>query len=318
MSLSTHRPAAPSGVWGRVLLPATQAPAVERPFIHPRFRRLPPPLILIGMHRSGTSVVASIFATLGVYMGSAGTTPAAVPARCSTDGQPVCDGYAEAEDFRQLNEILLARAGGDWHRVDPFLARRERPDFARGTTALLQCATFGRLRRGYLRALPATSGTLWGWKDPRSSLTLPFWLRLFPEARILHVRRDEDAVVTSLHRRAHSWVTAPGPPLPLPQRVRVWAQRPGDTLRRARHRLGLAPPAAPDPCLDRAYCRTLSRRYVAECLRFRALGDRYGEVSYDALLEAPSRVVAELAAFAGFAPTHDRLSRAAGLVRPQC
>jgi Sulfotransferase family len=315
MSLSTHRPSAPSGAWGRVLLPLSQAPAVERPFIHPRFRQLPPPLILIGMHRAGTSVVASILAALGVYMGPAGNPPATSAERYSSDGRPIVDGYAEAEDFRQLNESLLARAGGDWNEIDAFLARRNQPDFARSTTALLQFATFGRLRRGYLRTLPATDSTPWGWKDPRSSLTLPLWLRLFPEARILHVRRDEDAIVTSLHRRSHSWVAAPGPPLPLAQRVHVWALRPGAALRRACHRFGLAPSAPPDPCLDRAYCRALSRRYVAECLRFQSHGDRYGEVSYDELLDAPHRVTEELACFAGTSPSTARISQAAALVR---
>ena len=25
----------------------------------------------------------------------------------------------------------------------------------------------------------------WGWKDPRNSITLPLWLRLYPEAKII-------------------------------------------------------------------------------------------------------------------------------------
>jgi hypothetical protein len=269
---------------------------------------------VIGMHRSGTSVVAAVLAALGVYMGPSGATSTVRSDLHTHDGHPIIDGYAEAEDFRQLNELLLARAGADWNEIAPFLTRRDRPEFARTTTALLQLATFGRLRRGYLRAFPNAPGAFWGWKDPRSSLTLPLWLCLFPDARILHVRRDEDAVVESLHRRAHAWSAAPGPPLPLAQRVRVWALRPATTLRRARHRLGLAPPAPPDPCLDRDTCRALCRRYLAECLRFRSHGDGYGEVSYEELLEAPIRVAEEMARFAGCSPSPTRLSQAAALV----
>ncbi|HTE20391.1 MAG TPA: hypothetical protein VK689_18660, partial [Armatimonadota bacterium] len=43
--------------------------AARPALVHPAFRRLPPPLIVLGMHRSGTSVVAGILARLGVYMG---------------------------------------------------------------------------------------------------------------------------------------------------------------------------------------------------------------------------------------------------------
>jgi hypothetical protein len=32
-------------------------------------------------------------------------------------------------------------------------------------------------------------GEVWGWKDPRNSITLPFWLKVFPEAKVLFIKK---------------------------------------------------------------------------------------------------------------------------------
>src|SRR4051794_13631081 len=44
-------------------------PGQRPPLIHPGFRRLSPPVIVIGMHRSGTSLVAGMLSVLGVFIG---------------------------------------------------------------------------------------------------------------------------------------------------------------------------------------------------------------------------------------------------------
>jgi hypothetical protein len=41
----------------------------------------------------------------------------------------------------------------------------------------------------------------WGWKDPRNSITLPVWLKLFPDARVIHIVRNGVDVAESLYRR---------------------------------------------------------------------------------------------------------------------
>ncbi len=38
----------------------------------------------------------------------------------------------------------------------------------------------------------------WGWKDPRNTFTLPFWLKLFPKAKVIHIRRHGVDVANSL------------------------------------------------------------------------------------------------------------------------
>jgi hypothetical protein len=41
----------------------------------------------------------------------------------------------------------------------------------------------------------------WGWKDPRTTITLPFWLALFPDARVIHLVRNGIDVAESLYQR---------------------------------------------------------------------------------------------------------------------
>lgn len=292
------------------------------PFLYPRFRALPPPLIVIGMHRSGTSLVSAMLAALGVYMGPESRTYGELGHL--TAGQ-FRSGYAEAQSFYLANELLLSRAGASWDRVEPFLQARDRPHFARTSVLLLQDASLGYLRSGYLDPLPREYRGPWGWKDPRTSLTLPYWLRLFPDARVLHVRRDPEAVASSVWRRASKGarVEEGAPPaaqqLPLEFRLQWALCHPEAAFSFVGRRLGLGRPqpasAAPTPCLDQEYCLRLGEQYTAECLRHRDLGDRYLEVRFEDLLEDPVTGARELARFAACPPSEEALVHATALVR---
>ncbi|HEU4752179.1 MAG TPA: sulfotransferase [Armatimonadota bacterium] len=288
------------------------------PVIYPGFRRLPAPLIVIGMHRSGTSVVAAMLARLGVYMG-APLPDASEGARAFDPGRR-SSGYGEAEAFFRVNELLLDRAGAAWNRVEPFLAARRQLLFERAGLAMLQAATFGPLRAGYLHRLSVASvqpeQPLWGWKDPRNSLTLPYWLRLFPEARVLHVRRSPEAAAESVWRRARQWREDPGAPgrVLLKDRLTATLLCPDRLARAAARRLRGARTAAPDPCLDRDYCLRLCNTYVQECSRYESLGARYEEIRYEDLLAAPESTARRLAAFAGRPADGETIRQAARLV----
>ena len=50
-------------------------------------------------------------------------------------------------------------------------------------------------------AAPFEERLPWGWKDPRTSLTLPFWRSAFGPLQTVVVVRNPLEVVTSLHRR---------------------------------------------------------------------------------------------------------------------
>ena len=42
----------------------------------------------------------------------------------------------------------------------------------------------------------------WGWKDPRTTITFPIWLQVFPKAKILHILRNGVDVAISIYRRS--------------------------------------------------------------------------------------------------------------------
>ena len=73
---------------------------------------------------------------------------------------------------------------------------RQLPD-STGKTA--HSIRFGA-RRGDWR-FPWEERLPWGWKDPRTSLTLPFWRSAFGPLQIVAMVRNPLEVVTSLHRR---------------------------------------------------------------------------------------------------------------------
>lgn len=284
--------------------------------IHPRFRQLPPPVIVVGPHRSGTSVTAGMLAELGVFMGAQSWPSLAGGTGTDAASQRLAELH-EALEFFLLNERLLRRAGAAWNHIEPFLAVRDEPAFARRSLGLLQRATHGSLRTGYLGPLPATFNGPWGWKDPRTSLTLPYWLRLFPAARVVLVERSSEAVADSLYRRAHEWQAAPAAKLPLGQRLQVVLEDP-DALRILLRKLarGKADPLPPDPCVDRDYCRALATRYAEEASRVTAQAVASLVIPYEDLTADPQAVAGRLAAFAGVDVPTEVVARAASQVRP--
>lgn len=292
------------------IIPQDRAPR----WIYARFRELKPPIIVIGMHRSGTSLVSAILALMGVYIGRIGSpqeenkliichTPhnslIIYTSQRSTMFVPtpttVRDGYAEDESFRLVNQRIFARAGADWDYVDPLLAVRDEPQFTRSAVRTLQGATFGTLRRQYLSGMPKNYQGAWGWKDPRNTFTLRYWLQLFPDAKVLHVRRSPDAVVRSLMRRAESWA-AQTPPFGQPLHRRVLGAISHPRLAFERFALRRLPHQKPHPKTEEDW-RHLYDLYVSEGEKYRAMGDQYSEVSYEALLENPQEIITAIANF---------------------
>jgi len=136
------------------------------------------PIIILGMHRSGTSLVTESLEKLGLFVGKRK------------------DENHEAVFFRKLNEWLLRQCGSAW-------------DEPQGIAHLLANGPVLNLTQDYLAHILRTPRAIlywglkgylshhgfarierpWGWKDPRNTFTLPIWRALFPEARIIHVSR---------------------------------------------------------------------------------------------------------------------------------
>jgi len=276
-------------------------------WIHPRFRGLPPPVIVIGMHRSGTSLVAGMLGALGVYVGPE-CGGASGPDFLAMARAGRLTGYAEASAFFRINEQLLRLSRSSWCRVDPFLRRRTHPAWAQAADLSLRSQTYSSLLRDFLQPLPEHYRGAWGWKDPRNSVTLPLWLRLFPEARVVHVTRDSDAVVRSLHHRARQWQSES---VHQDSRMKLY---PVDALKTTARKLGLLAPLRPDPCLDPSYCRELCRVYEQECALAPEAGVAYLRVRYEEILDDPKEAAFRLAHFTGCSVEAQNIREAGTLV----
>jgi glycosyltransferase involved in cell wall biosynthesis/GT2 family glycosyltransferase/SAM-dependent methyltransferase len=137
---------------------------------------------VLGMHRSGTSLVSRLINLLGLDLGPADKL---LPPHAENPR-----GYWEYRPFVDINEQVLERLGGSWH---------EPPTFVPGWEASPNLAD---LRR-QARALVAEDfrSLAWAWKDPRTCLTLPFWRQLLPPLRYVICLRNPAEVAKSLAQR---------------------------------------------------------------------------------------------------------------------
>lgn len=144
-----------------------------------------PPLIIIGMHRSGTSLSVQMLEKYGFRMGIYQTK------------------NNESVLFQKLNRYLLTRIGMEWRCPDANFGvqeiTREFRTLERSVMAQIHKKLFGAHLRlsDWLRK----DSILWGFKDPRTTLTLPFWKNIFPYAPVMHIIRDGRDVALSLAMR---------------------------------------------------------------------------------------------------------------------
>ena len=147
-----------------------------------------PALLVVGMHRSGTSMVGGMLAAAGVRMGQD-----LIPAdRANARGYFEERGIVELHG-RLFREYLPADDGPhvDWGVTATHELRAE--SLAPPPTAWLA-------RAAELAAELGSGGGPWGFKDPRTTMALPLWEQLLPDARFLLVYRFPWEVADSMQR----------------------------------------------------------------------------------------------------------------------
>jgi hypothetical protein len=152
------------------------------------------PVIIMGMARSGTSLLAGMLNRMGLFLGH----------------QKIA-GDEEAKFFFRLNAIMLRRVHAEFDNPGPMRYFLDDAEAVRMTVACLaadirSCRIIGYLGVGQYLKYGSLSGydKPWGWKDPLNIYTLPVWLRLFPKAKIVYIVRNGVDVARSLvelHRR---------------------------------------------------------------------------------------------------------------------
>jgi len=275
------------------------------------------PVVIIGMHRSGTSMIVRMLRRLGVFTGWE------------------LDANGEAIFFVLRNRAILESQGARWDRPGPIdelldhgpLRHRLADTLRRDLSTPAVASYLGPI--GYLRYRSLQRfERAWGWKDPRNTLLLPLWLEIFPSARVVHVVRNGVDVALSLARREqHRIDYVLGDPEAVRDFVRQTRRPPDGCGRLAwafsqlrlrlrsehfRRRFGQL---RIHPVIDPARGFELWEQYLT-CAERHAESVHGGmlQLRYEDVLRDPSGEVERLAAFCGLEVDRDRREEAASVV----
>lgn len=223
------------------------------------------PVIVAGMHRSGTGLLTRLLDDLGLFVGAR------------------LDSSHEALLFQHLNRFALEQAGARWDRPEPFEDLLSDDSIREPTVAHIGDFLASPRRLSYLglrRALWSFDDleAPWGFKDPRNTFTLPLWEDVFGEIQVVHIRRHGVDVARSLQARATER---------LENRTRwferlsflTWAYRPRDRYTDSAR------------CLDLEGGLSLWREYLHEAEKHVDRVDSAVEVHYETLLSNPGTVL---------------------------
>lgn len=162
----------------RSLEPISTHPPVPSQELPPDMITLPYTnvLVITGMHRSGTSLIAAVLQEAGVYLGDE---------LIGADTGNI-RGHFEDVDFVQFHQTVLRSQNLD---IDGWMIQPNKhilPEYVTVAKTLI---------------IRKSQRNLWGWKDPRTTLFLNFWQTLIPQAKFIFVYRSPWEVVDSLYRR---------------------------------------------------------------------------------------------------------------------
>ena len=140
-------------------------------------------VIVAGFHRSGTSVVARLLHSAGLYLGD--DLIGALPSN------PY--GHFEDREFVRLHDRILDDNGVNWqldHQLTPLITPQRWAEMEE------------------LADKRSSQHDSWGFKDPRVCLLLDPWKQLLPEVRVVAVYRNWSDATYSLERRHIEEMTA--------------------------------------------------------------------------------------------------------------
>jgi hypothetical protein len=255
------------------------------------------PIIIIGMHRSGTSIVTRMLEGLGLFVGTRK------------------EYNQEAIFFLQIDRWLLSQCGASWQHpqgIGYLLQEKE----VRALTAdyiaryLIESPRIISFMgwKNYLRYKSLFNFPVrWGWKCPLSTYTLPIWLDIFPSAKVIHVYRHGVDVANSLRQRSLPTFNP--------------ADRQG-VYYKLRFLHWFRPKAG--GFMDSMRCATLEgglslwEEYLSEArTHVERLAGQALEVKYEDLIQEPGRGLRQMADFCGLHSSEETFERVAGQVNKE-
>lgn len=225
------------------------------------------------------------------------------------------DGNHESTFLQNLNDWALRTAGASWDQPTGLQYLMNSPVHAQLTTEYLGMRIKGPASRSFWgvrrflarRVLRRSLGQPWGWKDPRTTFTLPLWSRVFPGAKVIHIVRNGVAVAESLRirelkllaqaktlhrRRAHSF------------QYSLFEKKGG---------FGWSP-----RCLELKNGFALWEEYLLEAKKnIRICRLNQLEIRYEDFLRAPVASLQAMASFCELTPSDELIARVASGCRPE-
>lgn len=138
---------------------------------------LTPPVIVLGMHRSGTSLLTGRLEAAGLFLG-----------KVNVKAPHNLKGNRENPTLRIYHDKMLKARGLDW-KTPPEGPIDWTPE---------EVADVEEILANYAQQ------PLWGFKDPRTIWFLDHYLARFPEAKLIGTVRHPESVATSLNVRAEA------------------------------------------------------------------------------------------------------------------
>ncbi|HKB59439.1 MAG TPA: sulfotransferase [Gallionellaceae bacterium] len=240
------------------------------------------PIIIIGMHRSGTTMITDMLRRLDLFVGKD------------------LEINSESEFFIRHNDWLLNQSGAAWDNPEPIRWFFEQKDVVSLSCEYLRARVGGFPAISYLGRKNFLAGSRmlsnmnmpWGWKDPRTTYTLPLWLQLFPDAKVIHIYRNGVPVAASLRARERKV---------LKQVRATYKARPATGWRQAKKLAGSFVGSC--RCLSLAGGFSLWEEYLETALQMtdKVVPDAY-TLKYEDFLSNPEQQLALLAEYCGLAP----------------
>lgn len=235
------------------------------------------PVVVIGMHRSGTSLLVKVLEKLGVFMG---------------EDQ---EHNRESLFFIWINKWILRQAQTSWDNPENYEYFSEEakeamiPIIKNRLTSLHKKEYFGKLKN---QSSFSEISFPWGWKDPRNTITIDIWEKIFGQLKIIHIYRNPIDVINSLYKREKGIITEFGSP-----------ERKG-----IKHRL-LDSNYSKDKlflqsfrCLNYTGGYTLWEEYVTRAFSFSKDSSSIMHIAFEELISSPENIFADIIKFLDLEP----------------
>jgi hypothetical protein len=144
--------------------------------------KAPPPVLVTGMHNSGTTILTEIIHKGGIFMENS------------------MDHYESYFFSEFINDSIIMGGEGRWAEL-PVMTTEEVLSFQNDVGIFIkENWIVSYLMNGY------DGKSKWGFKDPRLCILLPLYLRIFPDTKVVYIDRRTEDVAASLCQKGKKGV----------------------------------------------------------------------------------------------------------------